>query len=96
MEKQPNELNVAPIFYTQKKRKSTPRLIWSTQAIIDFKAKYPTYFNSDLALEFNCDVRTVLRKAREFGLEKTVDFVKTNKEEMVRRSLRAKEIKRMA
>lgn len=88
-----SESLLPPVFNTHKKRKSTPRITWLPQAVADFKVKYPTCFNSDLAIEFKCDVRTILRKAREFGLEKTPDFMKANKAEIIRRSLIAKEHK---
>lgn len=84
-----NESTTAPVFNTAKKKKSSHRIIWSPEMIEDFKKRYPDEFNTDLANDFQCDVRTILRKAREFGVEKAGNFIRINKAEIVRRTQKA-------
>ena len=84
-----NELTPAPVFNTARKKTSSHRIIWTPEMISDFKKRYPVEFNTDLANDFKCDVRTILRRAREFGVEKTGNFIQINKAEIVRRIQKA-------
>lgn len=80
-----NELTTAPVFNTARKKTLSHRIIWTPEMIAEFKTLYPHQFNSDLADYFKCDVRTILRRAREFGVEKAGNFIQINKAEIVRR-----------
>lgn len=46
------------------------RLSWGEMRMQDFKRLFPRMKNEDLAVEFGCSTRTVVRRARELGLEK--------------------------
>lgn len=48
----------------------TCRIYWSDETVRKFRRLYPTTLNDDLAVEFGCSVRTIVRRAREMGLEK--------------------------
>lgn len=84
-----NESTTAPVFNTARKKTSSHRIIWTPEMIEEFKTLYPHQFNSDLADYFKCDVRTILRRAREFGVEKAGNFIQINKAEIVRRTQKA-------
>lgn len=83
------ETIAAPVFNTSRNKTKSHRVIWTPEMIEDFKKRYPVEFNTDLANDFKCDVRTILRRAREFGVEKTPGFIQINKSEIVRRIQRA-------
>lgn len=46
------------------------RLYWGELKIAQFKKDYPFMRNDDLAVKYDCSFRTVIRRAREMGLEK--------------------------
>lgn len=46
------------------------RLYWSAEKIKDFKRLFPFHTNEDVAIDMECSVRTVVRRARELGLKK--------------------------
>lgn len=47
---------------------------WSNSDIAYLKENFPHKWNKDLATYFNLGWRTIVRKARELGLEKAPDF----------------------
>ena len=53
----------------QHERYST-RIYWSPQMLSDLKRLFPTTSNSECAAILGVSLRTVVRKAREIGLEK--------------------------
>lgn len=59
---------------TEKRGKSV-RLHWGEVKVKDFKRLYPFNTNEDVAIEMGCSVRTVVRRAREMGLEKDPDWL---------------------
>lgn len=46
------------------------RIFWSSRMVDDLRRFYPDTLNSELAGMFGVSPRTVVRKARELGLEK--------------------------
>ena len=54
------------------------KLHWSEYMEQKLKRLFPTTKNDDLAIEFNMSPRTVIRKAREMGLEKDKDWMQAN------------------
>lgn len=51
-------------------RGNSTRLYWGEQKIKDFRRIFPVNTNEDVAIDMGCSVRTVVRRAREMGLEK--------------------------
>ena len=90
-----NELQSPVVFNTTKPRSKQRQIPWSDNAIADFKAKYPTSFNSDLAIEFQCDVRTILRIARLYNVEKEPNFSVKHKQQIIERISLAKSNRRL-
>lgn len=79
------ELYLPPIFKMGSKRAYRAPVQWSNERIELLSEKFATTFNKDLALELGCGWRTVIRKARELGLEKEVGFLDKNRPEIVKR-----------
>lgn len=52
------------------KRGRITRLYWGEEKIKKFKRIYPFNTNNDVAIDMECSVRTVVRRAREMGLQK--------------------------
>ena len=46
------------------------RLYWSDTKKAEFRRAFPYKRNEDLAIEFGCSLRTIVRRAREMNLEK--------------------------
>ena len=86
------ELYIPQVIYAAeiKKRDYRPPVIWSDEKLDLIKGKFSTTFNNDLALELGCGCRTVIRKAREFGLEKEVGFSDKRRPEIIKRSTAVK------
>ncbi|NOS92468.1 MAG: hypothetical protein HOP30_11135 [Cyclobacteriaceae bacterium] len=53
---------------------------WSELMITTLKAKFPNTFNAELAKEVGVSPRTLIRKARQLGLEKEPGFLDKNRE----------------
>lgn len=51
------------------------RIYWSRQMVDDLKAMYPTTLNEDMAHIVGVSVRTMIRKARDLGLEKDREWL---------------------
>lgn len=60
------------------------RLHWSGYMVEKLKRLYPTTKNDDLAIEFDMSVRTIVRKARELGLEKDREWMLEQKRQNCR------------
>lgn len=52
------------------KNGNSVRLYWSDAKIALFKRIFPYHTNEDVAIDMECSVRTVVRRARELGLQK--------------------------
>lgn len=57
------------------KRGCSKRIFWSKQMCDDLRRLYPTTKNDELAGMFGVSVRTMIRKARELGVEKDKDWM---------------------
>lgn len=68
------------IFYCEgriiKKEGCARSIYFGEQKTKDFIRKYPTTTNDDLAVEFGCSPRTIVRRARALGLEKDPEWMK--------------------
>ena len=53
------------------------RITWGPTRTHDFKRMFPSMTNQDLAVEFGCSVRTVVRRAREWDLHKNPVWLKS-------------------
>lgn len=51
------------------------RIFWSPQMIAYLRENFATSFNKDLAEWLGVSIRTVVRKARELGLQKDEDWI---------------------
>ena len=52
------------------------RIYWSRQMLDDLRIMYPTTFNAELAHILGVSSRTMIRKARELGLEKDREWLR--------------------
>lgn len=59
-------------------------IYWSRQMLDDLRSMYPTTFNYDLAHILGVSSRTMIRKARELGLEKDREWLRGVYRENVR------------
>ena len=80
------ELYLPPVISTRKsKRKPRKPVQWEQHRLDYLTANFATTFNKDLAAALGCGWRTVIRKARELGLEKEPGFLDKNRPEIVNR-----------
>lgn len=59
-------------------------LVWTSQMLSDMRRLFPTTRNDELAGVLGLAVRTVVRKAREMGLEKDKEWLRTIRKENIR------------
>lgn len=57
---------------------------WQPEQLRMLKKYFPTSFNKELAKEIGVSWRTLVRKARELGLEKETDFLDKNRKTITR------------
>lgn len=69
------ELYLPPI----KTQKRPFRIVWSGEMIKTLQVKFPFIFNRELAKELKVSMRSLIRKARELGLEKEPGFLSKNR-----------------
>lgn len=62
-------------------------IIWTDKMLEKLCKEFPVRFNQELATDLKIGCRTLVRKARELGLEKEKDFHKNNQEEITERSV---------
>lgn len=65
-----------------KPKRRTAGIEWSDGMIETIASKFATSFNRDLADELGVSMRTMIRKARELGLEKEPGFLDKNRKEI--------------
>ena len=63
---------------------SRTRLFWSAPMEEKLRRLFPTTKNEDLAIEFDMSARTIVRKARELGLEKDREWMLEHKRQNCR------------
>lgn len=51
-----------------------PQIVWTKDKLFLIRTYFPTMFNKPLAKWIGCSERTLIRKARELGLEKVENF----------------------
>lgn len=56
----------------------TKKTIWTSEMIEKIKSEFPTRFTKDIAKDLNLGYRTIIRKARELGIEKIENFKEIN------------------
>ena len=61
------------------KRQPRPAIVWTPSMIEWLQKNYATSFNKFLASRLGCGWRSVVRKARELGLEKEPGFLDKNR-----------------
>jgi len=66
-----------PAVFEPKRR--TAGIEWTDEMIKTITSKFATSFNCDLADELGVSMRTMIRKARELGLEKEPGFLDKNR-----------------
>ncbi|GEM_PF-3083763 len=54
------------------------RISWSKQMLDDLRRLYPRTKNEDVAIECGVSVRTMIRKARELGLQKDPEWMRAH------------------
>lgn len=69
-----------PVIIQPKRR--TAGIEWTDQMIETITLKFATTFNRELAEELGVSMRTMIRKARELGLEKESGFLDKNRSEI--------------
>ena len=89
MEREVYELYLPPAFKKSTKRAYRATVQWSDERIDYLKANFATKFNKDLAAALGCGWRTVIRKARELGLEKEDGFLDKKRPEIVKLQIAA-------
>jgi len=68
-----------PLIPKQRKRF---KINWTPEMIVKLKADYPIRYNKELAKELSVSWRSLVRKAREFGIEKEEGFLEKRKPEI--------------
>jgi len=58
-----------------KRSRGHPCVFWSANMITDLKRYYPNTSNEELVGILGCSERTIVRKAREFGLYKSKEYM---------------------
>ena len=91
MEREHYELYLPPVF-TIKSAKRTYRapVQWSDERLEYLLENFATKFNKDLGAALGCGWRTVVRKARELGLEKEEGFLEKKRPQIVKLILASK------
>ena len=79
-----NKLYLPPVFKKGTKRTSRVPVEWSDERIDYLMENFATKFNKDLATVLSCNWRTVIRKARELGLEKEPGFLDKKRPQIIK------------
>ncbi len=79
------ELYLDPVF----KKKNRYKIIWTEEMLKILSEKFATTYNKVLAKELNVSWRSLIRKARELGLEKEPNFLDKNRSEISKMAVKA-------
>lgn len=82
------ELRLPPI--PKPKRKQGIPIVWTTEMLDELKTRFATNFNKDIAKSLGISWRSVVRKARQLGLQKTPYFLSVKRPEIVKKILRVR------
>jgi hypothetical protein len=74
------ELKLEPL--KKEKSKKGIKIIWTNEMVQIITELFPTTYNRELAKLLNVSMRSVIRKARELGLEKEPDFLELRRDEI--------------
>ncbi len=72
------ELYIPPV----PKQRKRYKINWTPEMITKVKAEFPTRYNKELAEQLNVSWRSLVRKARELGIEKEEGFLENRKSEI--------------
>jgi hypothetical protein len=78
------ELYLPPIIQKPTKRPYRPKIVWTEEMLSELKQRFPYEFNKNIAKDFGISWRSLVRKARELGLEKEANFLNTKRPEIVK------------
>lgn len=73
------ELRIGPDLPAKRPPRRTAGIKWTDEILETLQRKFPTTFNKVLAEELGVGWRTLVRKARELGLEKEDGFLDKNR-----------------
>lgn len=65
------------------------KISWTAEMLETLKTDFPVRFNKELAAELGVGWRTLIRKARELGIEKEVDFLDKNRSKITEMGAKA-------
>jgi hypothetical protein len=78
------ELYLPPIIEKGKaKRPYRPKIIWTQEMFAELERRFPHEFNKDIAKDLGIGWRSLVRKARELGLQKEPGFLDTRRADIV-------------
>lgn len=66
------------------------KTIWTAEMIEKLTREFPYRFSRDIGKDLGLSIRTVIRKARELGLEKEEGFLDKNRSEISKMAIEAK------
>jgi hypothetical protein len=72
-----------------KKKQSRPTINWTPVMIQKLKIEFPVRFNKELAKELGVGWRSLVRKAREMGVEKEPDFLENRRHVITEMAVKA-------
>ena len=81
------ELYLPPLL--KNKVKKPYRIEWTPEMINTLKSKFATTYNRVLAKEIGVSMRTLIRKARDLGLEKENEFLDLRRDEITKMATKA-------
>lgn len=76
------ELTLGPEIKEKRPPRRTAGIEWTDEMLRAIKTKFPTTFNKELAAELGVSWRTLVRKARELGIEKEPGFLDKRRKEI--------------
>lgn len=63
---------------------------WTPEMLDKLKSEFPYRFSRDIGKDLGLSIRTIIRKARELGLEKQQGFLDQNRNEISKRAQEAR------
>lgn len=66
------------------------KIHWTDEMILKLKAEFAIRFSRDIGADMGISIRSVIRKARELGLEKEAGFLDKNRKEISARAQEAR------
>jgi hypothetical protein len=66
------------------RKRQTTKINWTPKMLETLKTKFPVTFNRQLCKELGVSQRSMIRKARELGIEKVPGFLEINRETIIK------------